>query len=103
MFTTTNINESINIMREIAKANNLGDAISAKINELADWCDGHSNVYDYAITVKAVNIMNTLIDVCYDYTVEHYGKEIADKWITKDHFYVDPDEEYGYLMRDVCF
>lgn len=103
MSTTNSIKESISLLREIAKTNNLGDAISAKINELADYLDSHSNIYDYTVTERAVTIMNNLYDDCYNYTVNHYGKEVADKCITLNDIHLDADEEYNRLMKNVCF
>lgn len=103
MSTTNSIKESISLLREIAKTNNLGDSISAKINELADYLDSHSNIYDYTVTERAVAIMNNLYDDCYNYTVSHYGKEVVDKWITPKDIYLDADEEYNRLMKKVCF
>lgn len=103
MSTTNSIKESISLLREIAKTNNLGDSISAKINELADYLDSHSNIYDYTVTERAVAIMNNLYDDCYNYTVNHYGKEVADKCITTNDIYLDADEEYERLMKSVCF
>ena len=100
MFTATAKN-SINLLREISRGTGLGDAIKGMVDTLDDYANGRSNPYDYEVTVKVVTVLNNLHSVIYDYAVKHYGKEYVTP--TDDSIYVDANETYEYLMRDVCF
>ena len=104
MFTAiTSMKNSVSLLKEITKDGTLGDAVKGMVDALDDYVNG--NPYDYEVTVKAIKVLNNLDAAMYNYAVEHYGKEYIDKWITPPPTddRVDPDEEYGYLMRDVCF
>lgn len=98
-----NLNELVNEMYDIVNANNLGDHLKSKIDDLRDNIHEDDNVYDYAITAKAVEVLNKLFDALYDSTVERYGKEAADTWVSPEKLHVDVDELYDELMKNVCF
>ena len=63
----------------------------------------NSNVFEYEIAVKTVKILNEFLDTVYDYTVSHYGKDFADKWLSAKYIHADADRLYNRLMKTVCF
>lgn len=99
MYLRELISDLYNIAKSCKSSN-----IESSAKRFDEYITEHnSNVFEYKIATKTVELLNEFLDTVYDYTVSHYGKDFADKWLSAKYIHADADRLYNRLMKTVCF